>query len=40
MAGRMDTSMEVHYMQAGASSFPYTEAGPIGGPTGLLPLCG
>jgi len=40
MAGRMDTGMEVHYMQAGAGSFPYTEAGAVGGPAGLLPLCG
>ena len=40
MAGRMDTGMEVHYMQAGAGSFPYTEAGAFGGPAGLLPLCG
>ncbi len=40
MAGRMDAGMEVHYMQAGARSFPYTEAGAAGGPAGLLPLCG
>lgn len=40
VAGRMDAGMEVHHMQAGAGSFPYAEAGAVGGPAGLLPLCG
>lgn len=40
MAGGVGAGMEVHHMQPSAGSLPYAEAGAIGGPTGLLPLCG
>ena len=45
MAGRMEAGMEVYYMQAGAGSFPYTDAGPVGVQQGCclsvadLPYC-